>query len=79
MPIFQEKRGEKNFGYLILLAFLGIVISWIDALLAISGTSPWQTPFLTYIFIFAFFIPMIAVTVDAYMILVEKVGGCSFI
>jgi uncharacterized membrane protein YhaH (DUF805 family) len=60
---FSGKARRKEFWLFNFIGFLGIVISWIDALLAISGTSPWQTPFLTYIFIFAFFIPMIAVTV----------------
>jgi uncharacterized membrane protein YhaH (DUF805 family) len=61
---FSGRARRKEFWlFNLLFAFLGIVFSWIDALLVISGTSPWQTPFLTYIFIFAFFIPMIAVAV----------------
>jgi uncharacterized membrane protein YhaH (DUF805 family) len=61
---FSGRAGRKEFWlFNLLFAFLGIVFSWIDALLVISGTSPWQTSFLTYIFIFAFFIPMIAVAV----------------
>jgi uncharacterized membrane protein YhaH (DUF805 family) len=61
---FSGRARRKEFWlFNLLFAFLGIVFSWIDALLVISGTSPWQTSFLTYIFIFAFFIPMIAVAV----------------